>query len=81
MSSLNGREGIARTVSNILGETYNSCKREFATGVNRISSSAGYSSSAEFTEEGGNYTLKTLFYLMLYAFLASKTNLRVAVYQ
>ena len=57
-----GRES---TVLQILGQTVDAGRKAVVTGVNSIARSSGVS----FTEEGGNYILKTLFYLVLYAFL------------
>jgi hypothetical protein len=56
------------TVFQILGQTVDAGRKAVTTGVNSVARSAGYSGSS-FTEEGGNYILKTLFYLVLYAFL------------
>lgn len=56
------------TVFQILGQTVDAGRKAVTTGVNSVARSAGYS-GASFTEEGGNYILKTLFYLVLYAFL------------
>jgi hypothetical protein len=56
------------TVFQILGQTVEAGKKAVTTGVNSIARSTGYS-GVSFTEEGGNYILKTLFYLFLYAFL------------
>lgn len=60
-----GRES---TVLQILGQTVEAGKKAVVTGVNSIARSSGYS-GASFIEEGGNYVMKTLFYLVLYAFL------------
>lgn len=60
-----GREA---TVLQILGQTVEAGKKAVVTGVNSIARSSGYS-GVSFTEEGGNYVMKTLFYLVLYAFL------------
>jgi hypothetical protein len=60
-----GRES---TVLQILGQTVEASKKAVVTGVNSFARTAGYR-GVSFTEEGGNYALKTLFYLVLYAFL------------
>jgi hypothetical protein len=60
-----GRES---TVLQILGQTVEAGKKAVVTGVNSFARSSGYS-GVSFTEEGGNYFMKTLFYLTLYAFL------------
>jgi hypothetical protein len=56
------------TVLQILGQTIDAGRKAVVTGVNSVARTSGYS-GASFTEEGGNYILKTLFYLVLYAFL------------
>jgi hypothetical protein len=56
------------TVLQILGQTVDAGRKAVATGVNSLVHKAS-SSGTSFTEEGGNYILKTLFYLVLYAFL------------
>jgi hypothetical protein len=66
MSEGSNSSGRESTVFQILGQAG---KKALATGVNAIRSSTSRVADVSFSEEGGSYILKTLFYLFLYAFL------------